>query len=89
MANYFLTSGETRGVEPANGKTFELHELQKLVGGYIEIVKLSADTIMVVNEEGLLHNLQPNDNAIWVCAEFGQPRYIVGDVVVCDSNMVE
>jgi Domain of unknown function (DUF3846) len=34
--------------------------LQKLVGGYIETVRLPDDVLMVVNEEGLIHDLPLN-----------------------------
>ena len=37
----------------------ELHELQAIVGGYIEVVMLE-DVALVCNEEGKLLNLKPN-----------------------------
>jgi hypothetical protein len=45
---------------PKNGKKFTLGELQAAVGGYIEVVRLSGNERIVVNEEGLLVNLPPN-----------------------------
>lgn len=36
----------------------KLEGLQKLVGGYIELVRLSAEEDLYVNEEGLLHGEQ-------------------------------
>ena len=42
----------TAGVFPANGADFKLKELQGFVGGLIEIVYLTDDVIMVINEEG-------------------------------------
>jgi hypothetical protein len=38
----------------------ELHELKSIVGGYIEVVEISPNVVMVCNEEGKLQNLQPN-----------------------------
>ena len=38
----------------------ELEDLQKAVGGYIEVVPLSETAAIVCNEEGKLLNLRPN-----------------------------
>ena len=38
----------------------ELKTLQKLVGGYIEVVPVRKDTVCVCNEEGRLIGLEPN-----------------------------
>lgn len=38
----------------------ELKTLQKLVGGYIEVVPICKDTVCVCNEEGRLMGLEPN-----------------------------
>lgn len=38
----------------------ELRPLQKLVGGYIEVVHLGDDFLMICNEEGKLKGLEPN-----------------------------
>ncbi|UVV58215.1 DUF3846 domain-containing protein [Bacteroides thetaiotaomicron] len=39
---------------PANGSEFRLEEMQKMVGGIIEIVYFDDNTVMVINEEGKL-----------------------------------
>ena len=52
-----------------------LSQLQSLVGGYIEIVRLSHGKVLVVNEEGLLENLPTNPH--W-------PR-LVGNVVLMND----
>lgn len=76
-------------IVPENGTDFQLGELQKIVGGYIEIVGLLDNEIMVINEEGKLADLPINENATEIYNEFdGFYDYIVGDVLVCDSNMV-
>lgn len=38
----------------------ELRPLQKLVGGYIEVVRLTDGFILICNEEGKLKGLEPN-----------------------------
>lgn len=53
----------------------DLEDMQSLVGGYIETVQLTENVVMVVNEEGKLHGLEPNF-LLW-------NDYIVGDVFFC------
>ena len=38
----------------------ELTVFQKLVGGYIEVVRLDDDILLICNEEGKIQGLQPN-----------------------------
>lgn len=63
---------------------FTLEELQEAVKGYIELIYLSGNRVMVVNEEGRLKKLSNN-----LLASFEAKRQIVGDVVVCPSNMID
>ena len=58
----------------------ELHELQSIVGGYLETVLISNDPLLlcVCNEEGKLQGLEPN-------FIFGND-VIVGDVFFCGAN---
>lgn len=53
----------------------ELDVLQQLVGGYIETVTIDSETVMIVNEEGVLDNLPFNVEA------WGVP--VVGPLIVC------
>lgn len=39
-------------IKPKNGRDFELEEAQRYVDGYIEVVRLTDDQIMIINEEG-------------------------------------
>lgn len=81
----------TAGVFPANGADFKLKELQGFVGGLIEIVYLTDDVIMVINEEGndaLPLNMMATVMAKAQCAIF-PGDYICGDVLMCPSEMVK
>lgn len=53
----------------------ELHTLQRLVDGYIEVCPLVEDMVMIINEEGKLRDLPKN---FWMGA-IGD--YIVGTAV--------
>ena len=83
------TNGEVVNVEPKNGTDFKLAELQKIVGGYIEVVYLSDTQIMIVNEEGKLNDLDFNSSATLAVRMAGIDDVIVGDVLVCPSEMVK
>ncbi|MDT3388898.1 MAG: DUF3846 domain-containing protein [Bacteroidota bacterium] len=86
----YVTSYEQ--VKP-KGETFSLEELQKFVGGYIEIVYLADGKLcMVVNEEGKINHLPMNPIATRLFNLFttGAPYdYIVGNVLICESNEIE
>lgn len=91
QAIWVKSNGETKKINPKNGKDFKFEELKKYVGGYIEIVRLSAETIMVCNEDGLALNLPANTNAtlFTMVAPYTRLTAIVGDVVICNTNQVK
>lgn len=90
MAKIIKANGEIIDVNPKNGKDFKLYELQKIVDGYIEVVWMPYDKIMVVNEDGKIRHLPVNEKATKIYQDcFGFSDIIVGDVLVCDSNQVE
>ena len=52
------------GTEEKLERKFTLEQAQKLVGGYIEFVRMVDDALcLVVNEEGLIFNLPLNHKA--------------------------
>ena len=61
----------------ANTVEDELHALQKIVGGYIECVRLTDEAAMLVDEEGLLKNLPRNELASLIAQ-----RPIVGTALI-------
>lgn len=78
MARIIKVDGteETVEVPPADGD--RLSFLQKAVGGYIEMVRLrDRKTVMLVNEEGLIHRLPLNPMASVLAG-----KAIVGDAVI-------
>ena len=60
-----------------------LKEAQKIVGGYIELVKstLDANKTLVVNEDGFPLGLKPNPGA----SELYLHSIILGDVIVLEG----
>ena len=88
-AQVLMTDGIVLKAEPKNGTDFSLEELQQIVGGYIEVLYLSKSQIMVVNDEGKLLGLGLNHNATLAAQMAGIDDIIVGDVLVCDTEMVK
>lgn len=96
-AEYFTTDGRITKVSPANGKTFTWKELQKLVGGTIEMVTFpGGKECMIVNEEGRLLQLPYNELATgqWLI-EFPLDKYphnnlgsIVGDALITPLELI-
>ena len=91
MAQLIKSNGVVTEVKPVNGKTFTLEELQKLVGGYIEIYR-TTNKRFVLNEDGLPKGLPVNEkatDALYLeCDGVRNVQDIVGDVLVCELNEV-
>ena len=84
------SDGTVTPITPENGKSFNLKEMQAHVGGNIEIypmpqAKRAIKRIMIMNEEGRLHDLPKN---VVASAAFGPTGHIVGDIIICPSRMV-
>lgn len=80
------TDFSTTEVTPSNGKNFTLEELQEMVGGYIEIIRIPNKPSMrlVVNEDGQIKGLPTNHMATWI---FGSE--IVGDVLYAPFDLLD
>lgn len=98
MSAYVLkTNGEKVDIVPqARGEelrptTFHYTELQDVVGGYIEIIRLTDEVFMVVDEEGKLKDYYVNVAATEIFRKcFPKSNdYIVGDVLICSSDMID
>ena len=89
-AHVYYPNGDFQETQPKNGTAFELEEMQEIVGGYIELVHLNDGRIIVVNEDGLNLNLPVNIEATNILRrDHSTTQYIVGNAIVCDSDMVE
>lgn len=90
MAIVIKTDGTKDALQPKNNKVFTLEELKSVVGGYIEIVQLTEDYLMVINEEGKLLNLPINVIATRVYrASRNTEDFIVGNVLICSNKEIE
>lgn len=63
MATLYKADGSREEVHPANGTTFQIEELQALVGGYVERVFLPFDQRMIVDEDAKLRGKPVNEGA--------------------------
>lgn len=93
-AKLLKVSGEVMEIEPKNGTDFKLDELyEHLNCSLIEVIYLNQDEIMVVYEEGkLTSNNVINVNATMLAQEnqaITSWDYIVGDAIVCKTEMVK
>ena len=73
----------------ADGKHYTLDELKKAIGGgYIEIVKTRDGRIMVLDEEGKLKGF-PINRVATALYLYGAQDPIVGDVLVCEDQLID
>ena len=89
-AKIIYTDKEDEDYTPNNGKTFELDELQGIVDGNFEIVRLRDGRIIIVDEDGKLKDKAVNIPATNIMRrDHYTTDYIVGTAIVCDSDMVD
>ena len=89
MAKIYKTDGDVCDIEPNNGTDFQLEELQKIVGGFIEIADLRNGQIMIINEEGKIMSLPYNERATELYRKkVCKGDFIAGDVLICKSEEV-
>ncbi len=86
MATLLKTDGTMETVLPENGKTFTLEELQKSVGGHIELVHTDDGKKMYINEEGKLDGLPLNRRASGL---YSHMDTIVGDALIVEDSEEE
>ncbi len=87
MATLIKSNGEEKNVLPKNNKDFTLEELQKYVGGLIEIVRTKDGKPMIINEEGKINDLPINYKATELYP-YNKYDFIVGDVLICSDNEI-
>ena len=87
MATLIRSNGEETNVTPQNKTDFQLTELQKIVGGFIEIVKTKDGRTMVINEEGKINDLPINQKAS-LLYQYNEFDFIAGDVLICNENEI-
>lgn len=83
MAQLISIDGTVTKVAPKNGEAFSLEELQTMVGGYIEFLRLEDGRMMCLNEEGKLKGMVMNAAASGVAYGVLLPGdFVVGPAVV-------
>lgn len=85
MAKLLTPNNQATEIIPINDQTFTLEELQEYVGGYIEILYLHHNQVLVVNEEGRLRKLPYNQQA----SDMYSNNYICGNAVWCNTDQLE
>jgi len=90
-ARIITPEGEETEVEPANGQTFTLEEMQRIVGGYVEtVIVRDGDRLrrMALNEDGISLRLKPNPKATHLWLRSGGGSTVVGTVLVFNRSQL-
>ena len=78
----YEVGGIIKEVQPKNGEKISLEEVQALVDGYVELIHLDGDNILLCDEEGLLKNKPINTLATIQARGLGwKGSYLVGSVL--------
>ena len=89
-AKIIYTDKEAEDYTPKNGKTFELTEMQEIIGGYVEPIRLNDGRMIIVDEDGKSNDKTVNIPATNILRrDHFTTDYIVGTVIVCDADMIE
>ena len=89
-AKIIYTDKEAEDYTPKNGKTFELTEMQEIVGGYVEPIRLNDGRMIIVDEDGKSKGKAVNIPATNILRrDHFTTDYIVGTAIVCDADMLD
>ena len=89
-AKIIYTDKEAEDYTPKNGKTFELTEMQEIIGGYVEPIRLNDGRMIIVDEDGKSKDKAVNIPATNILRrDHYTTDYIVGTAIVCDADMIE
>ena len=89
-AKIIYTDKEAEDYTPKNGKTFALTEMQEIIGGYVEPIRLNDGRMIIVDEEGKSKDKAVNIPATNILRrDHFTTDYIVGTAIVCDADMIE
>lgn len=89
-AKIIYTDKETEDYTPKNGRTFALTEMQEIIGGYVEPIRLNDGRMIIVDEDGKSKGKAVNIPATNILRrDHFTTDYIVGTAIVCDADMIE
>ena len=89
-AKIIYTDKEAEDYTPKNGKTFALTEMQEIIGGYIEPIRLNDGRMIIVDEDGKSKGKAVNIPATNILRrDHFTTDYIVGTAIVCDADMLD
>ena len=89
-AKIIYTDKGAEDYTPKNGTTFELEEMQKIIGGYIEPIRLNDGRMIIVDEDGKSKDKAVNIPATNILRrDHFTTDYIVGTAIACDADMID
>ena len=89
-AKIIYTDKEDEDYTPKNGKTFALTEMQEIIGGYVEPIRLNDGRMIIVDEDGKSKDKAVNIPATNILRrDHYTTDYIVGTAIVCDADMLD
>ena len=89
-AKIIYTDKEAEDYTPKNGKTFALTEMQEIIGGYVEPIRLNDGRMIIVDEDGKSKDKAVNIPATNILRrDHYTTDYIVGTAIVCDVDMID
>ena len=89
-AKIIYTDKEAEDYTPKNGKTFGKTEVQRIVEGFIDVIRLNDGRVIIVDSQGKALNKTVNIPATNILRrDHYTTDYIVGTAIVCDVDMID
>ena len=89
-AKIIYTDKEAEDYTPKNGKAFALTEMQEIIGGYVEPIRLNDGRMIIVDEDGKSKDKAVNIPATNILRrDHYTTDYIVGTAIVCYADMLD
>ena len=89
MAKLIKSNGKEIPVFPENEGIFKLREVQKVIGGDVEILPIEIDSVMIIHKDCELKHLTFNKRATDIALQNNVFRCITGDALICASEEIE
>lgn len=87
----YLKTDKTKETVVFKGSHASLEEMQELVGGYIELIYLNDNNVIVVNEDGKQNDLPYNELATSEAIARNEDfeDFIVGNAILINRNFIQ
>lgn len=83
-----IKDGCMRSIKPMNGTHYTMLELESMVGGNVEFLRLSKGWVLAIDQDGKMKGRLPNRIATGFILRDGYQDFIAGTALLIDSEHI-